>query len=614
MGGWTGKLLRVDLAAGRATVEPLNMTWARDFIGGRGLGARYLYAEMDPRVEPLAAENKLIFATGPLTGTNASCGARYMVVTKGALTGAITTSNSGGHWGPELKFAGYDMIIVEGRAARPVYLWIYDDQAEIKDAGRLWGKTTWETEDAIREEVGVPDAVVASIGPAGERLVRFACIVNDRHRAAGRSGVGAVMGSKNLKAIAVRGTRGVTVADPRAFLEATWAGKARMAKNPVTGSGFARFGTLATMDPINEVGALPTRNHQHGQFEGVKEIGAGALKKSGRLLTNKACFACTIACGRVTKVTGAGAARYTVHTSRKNWRMAAEGPEYENAWSLGADCGVSDQDAILMANYLCNELGMDPISMGVTIAAAMELFDRGVLTEARCGIALRFGSGEALVRMVEATAWRRGIGDELAEGAMRLTAKLGHPELFMGVKGQEFPAYDPRGLQGMGLGYATSNRGACHLRAFTAGAEVFGKMDRTATAGKAELTKKLQDTGAGTYDAAGLCSFVDSAVGPKDVVPMLAAATGIAYTVDDVLKAGERIHNLERLWNLRAGFTAKDDTLPPRMLSEPPPSGPSAGMVSRLQEMLPRYYEIRGWDAEGRPTPAKLAELGLATL
>ncbi len=612
MGGWTGKILRVDLTRRSVKVEPLNMTWARDFIGGRGLGARYLFAEMDPRVDALSPDNKLIFATGPLTGTNASCGARYMVVTKGALTGAITTSNSGGHWGPELKFAGYDMVILEGKASEPVYLWIYDDAVEIRDARHLWGKTTWETEDLIREESGVPDAVVASIGPAGERLVRFACIINDRHRAAGRSGVGAVMGGKNLKAIAVRGTRGVAVADPPGFLSATWGSKARMAKNPVTGSGFAKFGTLATMDPINEIGALPTFNHQQGQFEGVTHIGAGALKKSGRLLTNKACFACTIACGRVTKVTGEGVARYTIYTSRKNWRMAAEGPEYENAWSLGADCGVGDQDAILMANYVCNELGMDPISMGVTVAAAMELYEKGVLTEEQCGIALRFGSGEALLKMVEDTGWRRGIGDELAEGAKRLTARFGHPELFMGVKGQEFPAYDPRGLQGMGLGYATSNRGACHLRAFTAGAEVWGKMDRTATEGKAELTKKLQDTGAGSYDASGLCSFVDSAIGPKDVVPMLAAATGIPYTVEELLKVGERIHNLERLFNLRAGFTARDDTLPRRMLAEPPPSGPSAGMVSRLPEMLPRYYEIRGWDAEGRPTPAKLAELGLA--
>lgn len=612
MAGWTGKLLRVDLTDRSVGVEPLNMAWARDFIGGRGLGARYLYAEMDPKVDALSPDNTLIFATGPLTGTNASCGARYMVVTKGALTGAITTSNSGGHWGPELKFAGYDMVIVEGRATEPVYLWIYDDDVKIRDAGRLWGKTTWEAEDAIREESGVPDAVVASIGPAGERLVRFACIINDRHRAAGRSGVGAVMGSKNLKAIAVRGTRGVTVADPKAFLEATWSAKARMAKNPMTGSGFARFGTLATMDPINEVGALPTFNHQQGQFEGVKQIGAGALKKSGRLLTNKACFACTIACGRVTRVTGEGAARYVVHTSRKNWQLAAEGPEYENAWALGAECGVSDQDAILIANYLCNELGMDPISMGVTIAAAMELFERGVIKEEQCGVALRFGSGEALVRMVEATGWRKGFGDELAEGSMRLTAKFGHPQLFMGVKGQEFPAYDPRGLQGMGLGFATSNRGACHLRAFTAGAEVFGKMDRTTTEGKAELTKKLQDTGAASYDASGLCSFVDSAVGPREVATVLIAATGVPYTVEELLKAGERIHNLERVFNLRAGFAAKDDTLPPRMLSEPPPAGPSAGMVSRLHEMLPRYYEIRGWDAEGRPTAAKLAELGLA--
>lgn len=611
MGGWAGRILRVDLTSGSWRTEPLRGEWAKDFIGGRGLGAKYLYEEMNPAVDPLSPDNTLIFATGPLTGTNASCGARYMVVTKGALTNAITTSNSGGRWGPELKCAGYDVIIVEGRAPRPVYLWIYDDEVRVNDAGKLWGKTVWETEDGIREETGVPDALVASIGPAGERLVRFACIVNDRHRAAGRSGVGAVMGSKNLKAIAVRGTKGVKLADPKAFLEATWAARTRLAKHPTTGSGFAKYGTLATMDPINEMGALPTRNHQEGQFEGVKSIGAGALRKSGRLLTNKACFACAIACGRVTKITEEGIARYVVHTSRKNWRMAGEGPEYENAWALGAECGVGDQDAILMANALSNELGMDPISLGVTIAAAMELYERGVITEAETGIPLRFGSGEALLRMVEATGRREGFGNEIAEGSMRMTARFGHPELFMGVKGQEFPAYDPRGLQGMGLGYATSNRGACHLRAFTAGAEVFGKMDRTATEGKAKLTKKLQDRGAASYDASGLCSFVDSAVGPEDVASMLRAATGVAYTAEDLLKAGERIHNLERLWNLKAGFSAKDDTLPHRMLNEPLPGGPSAGMVSRLDEMLREYYRLRGWTPEGVPTQEKLAELGL---
>jgi aldehyde:ferredoxin oxidoreductase len=343
----------------------------------------------------------------------------------------------------------------------------------------------------------------------------------------------------------------------------------------------------------------------------VKSIGAGALRKSGRLLTNKACFACTIACGRVTKITEEGIARHIVHTSRKNWRMAGEGPEYENAWALGAECGVADQDAILMANYLCNELGMDPISLGVTIAAAMELYEEGVLTEVETGVPLRFGSTEALLRTVEATARREGFGNELAEGSMRMTAKFGRPGLFMGVKGQEFPAYDPRGLQGMGLGYATSNRGACHLRAFTAGAEVFGKMDRSATAGKAELTKKLQDRGAASYDASGLCSFVDSAVGPEGAAAMLSSVTGVAYTTGEIVKAGERIHNLERLWNLKAGLTARDDALPARMLQEPLPSGPSAGAVSRLGEMLPEYYRLRGWTAEGVPTPEKLSDLGL---
>jgi len=610
--GWTGKVLRIDLANGSVRREALDPDWARDYVGGRGIGARYLWQELDPGVDPLAPENLLVFATGPLTGTNASCGARYMVVTKGPLTGAMTTSNSGGRFGPELKFAGYDALLFEGRAERPVYLWILDDAVELRPAEHLWGRGVWETEDRIRRETGVPDCSVAAIGPAGEKLVRFAAIVNDRFRAAGRSGVGAVMGSKHLKAIAVRGTGAVRVARPEAMMAAQWSQKRALGQAPLTSEGLPKYGTLALMNVINEHGALPTRNYTEAQFEKAEEISGEELERT-RLLANKACFACTIACGRVSKLSDEGVGRYTLHTSPRNWRFASEGPEYENAWSLGADCGIGDLDAILKANSICNDLGMDPISLGATIAAAMELYERGVLGDAQTGMPLRFGSGEALVALTELTGRRQGFGDAIAEGSKRLGERFGHPEVFMGVRGQEFPAYDPRALQGMGLGYATSNRGACHLRAYTVSAEVVGvpePMDPRATAGKAKLTAELQNAST-AIDATGLCLFLTFGNTISDLTPLLAAATGIDYSDEDLLRAGERIWNLERVWNTRAGVGAAEDRLPRRMLEDPIPSGPAAGEVNRLPEMLPEYYRVRGWTPDGRPTPAKLAELGI---
>jgi aldehyde:ferredoxin oxidoreductase len=611
--GWTGRVLRVDLARGQVRCEPLRRDWARDYVGGRGIGARYLEAELDPTVDPLAPENLLVFATGPLTGTNASCGARYMVVTKGPLTGAITTSNSGGRWGPELKFAGYDLLVLEGRAPRPVWLWIFDDHVELRPAEHLWGRGVWDTEDAIRRETGVADCSVAAIGPAGENRVRFAAIVNDRFRAAGRSGVGAVMGSKNLKAIGVRGTGAVRVARPEAMMAAQWAQKAALRAAPLTSEGLPQYGTLALMNVINEHGALPTRNYTEAQFERAEDISGEELAAT-RLVANKACFACTIACGRVSKISDEGIGRYALHTSPRNWRHATEGPEYENAWSLGADCGVGDLDAILKANAICNDLGMDPISLGATVAAAMELYERGVLDDRTTGMSLRFGDADAVVALCEATAYRRGFGDALAEGSKRLGDRFGHPEVFMGVKGQEFPAYDPRALQGMGLGYATCNRGACHLRAYTVAEEVVaGSHDPRATEGKARLTAEKQDAST-ALDATGLCIFLTFGNALSDLTPILSAATGIDYSDAELVRAGERIWNLERLWNLRAGIDAAQDTLPRRMLEEPIPAGPHRGEVNRLAEMLPEYYRVRGWTPDGRPGDAKLAELGLRRL
>ena len=611
MAGWTGKLLRVDLTSGKTVIEDVRRDWMEEYVGGRGLAARYLYDEMDPKVDPFSPENKLIFATGPLTGTPVPCGARYMVVTKGALTDAITTSNSGGHWGPELKFAGYDLVILEGQAPKPSYLFIYDDQIEIRDAADYWGKGVFETEDGLRSELGIPGLRIASIGPAGEKLVRFACVMNDKHRAAGRSGVGAVMGSKNLKAIAVRGTGGVEISNPEAFMKALWKMRAEMADSPGRKS-FGELGTAATIDMTQAFGGLPTRNFQQGQFEEFENLNGNTIKET-RLVTNKACFACTIACGRVCRL-GDAADKFLVNTHPRNWKVAGEGPEYETAWALGADTGVGDLDAVLKANWLCNDLGMDPISMGATLAAAMELYQNGVITDESVEVPLEFGSGEALVRMTEATAYREGLGDELAEGSKRMGEKLRHPEVFMGSKGQEFPAYDPRGFQGMGVAYATCNRGGCHLRAWTPGPETSGQMDPHTPDGKGEWVANEQNRTT-AHDNTGVCLFVNAAGGPLDkFVPCVAAATGVEYTYDDFLKIGERTWNLERLWNLKAGLTKADDSLPKRLLREAHKDGPSKGVTVNLDAMLPAYYQERGWDEEGVPGQEKLVALGLSAL
>ncbi len=471
---WANRILRVNLSNGTCREEPLNREWAQQYLGSRGLASRYLVAEVNPKVDPLSPDNKLIFATGPLTGTLASTGGRYTVVTKGPLTGAIACSNSGGFFGAELKFAGWDMIIFEGRAEKPVYLYIENDRAELRDAAHLWGKSVWDTEEAIKAEHQDPLIRVSSIGRAGENQVLFACVVNDLHRAAGRSGVGAVMGSKNLKAVAVRGTKGVKVKDLPRFIQATKEAKAVLANHPVTGQGLPKYGTNILMNVINEIGALPTRNMREVQFEGADNISGEAMHRprasdgKPHLVTNAACFGCTIACGRISRI---DKNHFTVKNNPKYWG-ASGGLEYENAWALGADTGVDDLEALQYANMICNEHGMDPISFGSTVAAVMELYERGALTAEEIGFPAPFGSAEALARLAELTANGEGFGKTVGLGSKRLCERYGHPELSMTVKGQEFPAYDPRGIQGMGLAYATNNRGACHLRGYTVASEV----------------------------------------------------------------------------------------------------------------------------------------------
>jgi aldehyde:ferredoxin oxidoreductase len=600
MYGWTGTILRVNLSTGTITREPTNLFEAKLFIGARGLATKMLFDEIDPHIDSLSPANKLIFAPGPLSGTMAPSMGRYDVVTKSPLTGGIAASNSGGSFGPELKFAGYDMVIFEGKAAAPVYLWIHDEQVELRDASALWGKLVPDTTEAIRE-VTDEDAKVACIGPAGEKLSKIANIMNEMHRAAGRSGVGAVMGSKNLKAIAVVGSHPVEVADPTAFEQAVMIARNKITSHPVGGTGLRVYGTDVLVNILNQVGSLPTRNFQDGYFPTADKTGGESLT-ANLLVRPKGCFSCVISCGRVTKVTN------------PKFAGEGEGPEYETAWCFGADCGIDNLDAITKANYLCNEYGMDTISMGTTIAAAMDMFNDGVIKmKDTGGMALHFGDAETMVKLVEMTGKREGFGDQLADGSYRLGEKYGHPEYSMSCKKQEMPAYDPRGVQGIGLQFATSNRGGCHVRGYTISPEVLGvpfKVDQHATEGKPNLVIIFQNLTA-ALDSTGSCLFTTFGIGADELAALLSSVTGVTYSTEDFMKAGDRIWNLERLFNLKAGLSGADDCLPERITHTPIKTGPSKGEINHLDVMLPEYYQLRGWDGNGVPTAQKLEELSL---
>ncbi len=605
---WQKKVLRIDLSTGESFIEPLNMEWAHEYMGERGLASKYLYEMMDPKTDPMSPENVLIFATGPLTGTMASTSGRYAVVTKGPLTNAIACSNSGGKFGAELKFAGYDLLILQGKSPKPVYLHIVDDEIEILPADDIWGTSVWNTEEWVKTHHQNPQLKVASIGEAGENGVYYACVVNDLHRAAGRSGVGAVMGSKNLKAVAVHGTVGVGVNDPKKFMQVVKHTHQLLADN--TGRReMTEQGTHAMIDTMQEFGGLPTRNFQAVQFEGTDKINPEASttpKANGHvnLLTNKACFGCTIACGRIAHI---DKEHFSI-VNRKEYWHASGGLEYETAYAFGPVIGVDDIDALTFANYMMNEHGMDPISFGGTLASAMELYELGVLTKEQTdGIELKFGNPEALTVMAEKTGKYEGFGKELALGSKRLCEKYGHPELFMGVKGQEFAGYDSRALQGMGLGYATGNRGACHLRHDTFAED----MEDQSGNGKAIPCKRSQDNTA-AIDSTGLCLFTTSAWGIEEFAMQIDAACEGDWDAARLRQTGERVWNLEKQFNLAAGFTKADDTLPKRLLEVPAPSGTAKGKVCELDQMLGEYYEARGWSADGVPTAETLHRLNLS--
>ncbi|MFW5904353.1 MAG: aldehyde ferredoxin oxidoreductase family protein [Candidatus Saliniplasma sp.] len=595
-GGWQNKILRVNLTDKEITIEKLDEEDAKKFIGARGLGTKILYDEIDPEIDALSEDNKLIFAAGPLTGTASISASRYEVVSKGPLTGAIAGSNSGGNWGPEMKYAGYDAIIIEGKADEPVYLVIEDDEVSIESAEEIWGMDTTETDNKLKEKHG-NSFKSTSIGPAGENQVRFASVMNDRDRAAGRSGVGAVMGSKNLKSVLIRGTKGIKVVDVEGFRNTLDDSLQKIEENDVTSEGLPTLGTPVLVNVINGVGSFPTRNFQEGVFEGAEEI-SGETLKDDLLIRNKACNGCPIGCGRVS-ATPEG--------------TIGEGPEYETIWAFGADCGIDDLEAIIEANNICNKEGLDTITMGTTIACAMELYEKGIMPEEDTELDLEFGNAEAMVEAVKKTANKEGIGKLLAKGSYRLAEHYGHPELSMSSKKQEYPAYDPRGIQGIGLNYATSNRGGCHVRGYTISSEILGlpeQTDRLSTEGKPGLVKTFQDLTA-AVDSSGTCLFTTFALGAGDIADFMTTITGVEYTPDDIMEAGERIYNLERMFNYEAGVGPEEDKLAPRLMEEPIPEGPSEGEISHIDEMIKEYYSVRGWTEDGELTEEKKEELGL---
>lgn len=597
-GAYYEKIARINLTDGTIKTESLDLDLAHKFIGGRGLGTKMLYDEGVATVDPLSADNKLIYITGPMTGAAAPSTGRYMVVTKSPLTGMIACSNSGGIWGAKLKYAGWDALIVEGEAPEWCYLSIDDDKIELHDASDLLGMKSEAIDDFLKERHG-KDFSVLNIGPAGEKQVLLAAIMNDKDRAAGRSGVGAVMGSKKLKAIVVRATRKKldNIADLDALREATKNAMEIIKANPVTGSGLRELGTAVLVNIINNIGAFPTNNWQGSYAEYGDDISGETLAEK-YLVKPGACHLCPIACGRIVKVGD----------------KAVGGPEYEPIWAYGGNCGNNDLNTIDICNMLCNEYGLDAISTPCTIAAAMELYQRGYITEEECdGYPLEWGNTEALIE------WTKRMGDpdsELAwlmsSGSARLCEHYGHPEISMSVKKQEMPAYDARAVQGIGITYATSNRGGCHVRGYMISPEVLGlpeQLDRTVTDDKAFWAKTFQDLTA-VIDSMGHCLFTSFALGAPQYADLLNAATGTNWSVEELLEIGDRIYNIERMFNKAAGMKPEDDRLPKRLLQEPVSNGPSEGMVSQLPLTLPQYYEARGW-VNAFPTDETLKKLGL---
>ncbi|TAK23400.1 MAG: aldehyde ferredoxin oxidoreductase [Chloroflexota bacterium] len=599
-GGYANNVARIDLTSGAVAYETIPEEWALKYVGARGLGVRYVF-ENGPKVDPLSPANILCFVNGPLTGSEANMSGRMAVVTKSPLTNGVTDSHQGGWSAARLRWAGFDGLIFGGKASRPSYVLIEAGKVTIHDASDLWGKGVRETVRVLRGRHGEKDISVITIGPAGENLVKFAAWMNENDRAAGRGGTGCVGGSKNLKAIVIKSARHLTKAkDPIAWRSAHKRALATIldeknVTSPKKG-GLSVYGTNVLMNITNAMGALPAMNSMETSF------GAGAEKISGEwvndniLVDNPTCHACPVACKKEVEV-----------KEGPYKGLRTESFEYESAWALGANCGVDDANTITKLIDQCNDLGMDTIEIGNAISVYMEASAKGYTNGSP---KMSWGDGHGMVALAEKIARREGIGDILAEGAAGAAAKLGHTELAMSVKGQAIPAYDPRGLKGMGIAYATSNRGACHLRAYTPASElglIPLKTDPLAWKGKGELTKLLQDLFAFS-DSLDLCKFSSFAEGPEEYAMQFAAVTGLPYTADDVLKTGERIYNLERHFNNLAGMAEGSDYLPARFLNEPSKQKGSEGHICELPEMLDEYYTARGWK-NGVVPDSKLKEL-----
>ncbi len=588
---YTGNVLRLDLTGLHASVEPLDAEWARLFVGGKGLLLRYLYEELAPGTDPLAPENPLILATGPFAGTLAATCSRLAVGCKSPATGTLLDSYVGGSFAPELKFAGYDLVVISGRAPEPVLVRITDDKVEFVPAeGRYWGLETAPLEELIREEMG-PGAKVLSTGPAGENLVPFACLSTDQFHKAGRGGAGAVMGSKNLKAVAVRGTGAVTAGDVKAFTRDIL----NLQNERVLTADNAwtyEEGTPFLVEAVNGAGALPTRNWRTGTFDGAGTIGSAALLSIRTKI--RACTQCPLACRQV-------------HAFED---FVCEGPEFETLGLCGSNCGIDDLAAIAAFNRECDELGLDTMSTGSIVALAMDLCEAGA-----ADYGLRFGDAASYVRVPRLIATRQGFGAELALGARALAVLKGRPDLAVEVKGLEMPAYDPRGTFGMGLGYATSDRGACHMRAFTAADDILGGDGAAdSLAGKAQLVVDQQDFSAVAWTGVWCANM---ALDTDFLGVHFRHLWGRETSHEELMTVGARIWNLGRLLNLREGVARSDDRLPERILGVPHPDGVAAGKVvgaGAFREALDEYYGLRGWDAEGVPGEQTLRRLGLEEL
>jgi aldehyde:ferredoxin oxidoreductase len=609
-----GKILRVNLTTREIKEEPYPEALSRQYMGGAAAGIKLLCDEVDPRVDALGPENKLILSLGFLAGTSAPATSRVALVAKSPLSGMVGYANSGGYFPNELRATGVQAVIIEGKAEAPVYLWITDGRAEIRDATEYWGLNTIDTQFYMQQALHDGNIRIACIGPAGERLVKYAAVINER-RAAGRKGLGAVMGAKNLKAIAVRGSQKLPpLADPAAFKEATKVLYAAMKDSPALYKRFRNVGTAGNVELTVGQGDMPARNFQEPAGEEYLAIGGQA--GTNYRIRHFTCDQCPVMAAQVRAVTSGPYAGY-----------ASEGPEFESLYSLGSDMGIADMGACIALDRLCDELGVDTVSFGAAVAMAMELYERGILKLADVdGLDLKFGNHAAAVAVLRKVAYREGVGDLLAEGSRLAAERIGGdaPKYAMHVKGLEFPGYDPRGLKAMGLNYMTAITGADHSRGHSE-QEVFGipvpwAVDRLAIEGKAALTIFNQDVGASVKDSSMLCTFVARlALLPKNLGPAVIAdlwrgAQGYDVTAEEVVRVGERMTNLARLWNLGAGLTRADDTLPERLMIEPLNTGASKGhRISPADRdfMLDEYYNLRGWDAKGVPTPERLKALGL---